>query len=549
MKGSLAGGLVRAMKGLLPAGRRREETRPCGGPDEIRLYRDLRSADGGPPGVDARTEADLDLDALFGRMDSCASAVGQQWLWARLRTPVAGGATLAAFDALVTALPGTGSARAGLRRPLGRLTGPGAYLLPFLLFGELPARPSSYRVVPALTALAVAAVGAAFALGVPGVLALVAICTVNVVVRLSFRKHVAPALGSLPAVRALLKAGLELTREGASVPEPVRGRIAAAIAPLRGLLRSTGWLALETDTTDELTHLFYEYVNLVFLLDVNALLASLELLSTRRDALRDLFDAVGELDGALATAAFRGSLPIWCRPRLLARGAGLRAEEVFHPLLASPVANSVALEGASLLVTGSNMSGKTTFLKTLGVAALLGRTLATCPARSWAAPPFEVMPAIGRGESLLHGTSYYLAEVERVRTLVEAAGGETPCLFLLDELFRGTNTVERVAAGRAVLSRLARGPHLAAVASHDLELVALLHGAYVPFHFREEIAEGALSFDYRLRPGGSSTRNAIALLARASYPPDVVAAAHATVDELRAVDAGIRRTPPVDSDG
>lgn len=522
------------MTRLFAGGGSRELPRPFGGVDEIRLYLDLRAADLGPPRVDPRTAADLDSDALFGRVDRCASAVGQQWLLARLRTPHADVEGLQAFDALVTAVGAPDVPRDVLRRSLARLTGASSYLLPHILFGELPGRPAVYRLAPVLTVAALLAVAAAFAFGVPGTLALVAICAVNIVVRLSYRTKVAPALGSLPAVRALLKTGLDLARPGSGLPDGARARLESTTAPLRGLLGTTTWLAIETDARDELSRLFYEYVNLVFLLDVNALLFSLDLLSKRREALRGLFDAVGEVDAALSTDSFRKSLPFWCRPRFVEAGAGLRVEALFHPLLDEPVPNSLTLEGASLLVTGSNMSGKTTFLKALGANGLLARTLATCAAHRWEAPAFDVLSAMGRSESLVEGTSYYLSEVQRVGTLLDAAGDGPPCLFLLDELFRGTNTVERISAGKAVLARLARGPHLAAVASHDLELVSLLHGAFVPYHFREEIAGGVLSFDYTLRPGPSSTRNAIALLAWASYPPEVVADAHATVEAVLA---------------
>lgn len=524
-------GAVEVAGRLLAGVRRREPPRPCGGPDEFRLYLDLREAACGPPEVDARTAADLDFEELFGRVDRCASAVGQQWLFARLRTPLREPADLEAFDALVAAVGAPGAPRPSLKRTLARLTGASSYLLPYLLFGALPERPAAYRVTPALTFASVLAIAASFAFGVPGVLALVGVCAVNIVVRLSFRKTVAPALGSLPAVRALLKSGLDLARPGSGLPVEVRARLDAAIAPLRGLLRTTGWLAVETDARDELSRVFYEYVNLVFLLDVNALLFSLDVLSTRRGSLRALFDSVGEVDGALSTASLRESLPFWCRPRLTAPGE-LRTVDAFHPLLDAPVPNSLVLAGPSLLVTGSNMAGKTTFLKTLGVNAILARTLATCAARRWEAPAFEVVTAIGRNESLADGTSYYLAEVRRVGALLRGAGEAAPRLFLLDELFRGTNTLERVSAGRAVLARLARGPHFVAVASHDLELVPLLHGTYVPHHFREEVAAGVLSFDYVLREGPSSTRNAIALLAWAAYPDEVVAGANATVEEL-----------------
>ncbi len=122
--------------------------------------------------------------------------------------------------------------------------------------------------------------------------------------------------------------------------------------------------------------------------------------------------------------------------------------------------------------------------------------------------------------------------MRRVLALVRAAEEEPPRLFLLDELFRGTNTVERIAAGKAVLVHLARGPHVTLVATHDIELVPLLAGTHIPCHFRESVADGGLSFDHRLRPGPSSTRNAIALLASAGFPADVVEDALRTVETL-----------------
>ena len=115
---------------LFAGARRQEPPRPCGGHDEIDLYLDRREAAGAPPKVDARTAADLDFEALFARVDRCASAVGQQWLRARLRSPLRHGGDLEAFDALVEAVGAPGAPRDSLRRSLARLTGASSYLLP-----------------------------------------------------------------------------------------------------------------------------------------------------------------------------------------------------------------------------------------------------------------------------------------------------------------------------------------------------------------------------------------------------------------------------------
>ncbi|HEX7528143.1 MAG TPA: hypothetical protein VF425_03470, partial [Thermoanaerobaculia bacterium] len=424
----------------------------------------MRHGAGEERGLDERTAADLDLDDVFHRIDRTASTVGQQCLYSRLRRPTRETPELEAFDSLVSQLDSQEARPDPVRRVLTRLRGTNAYLLPYLLFDSLPERPAAYALVPLLTLAAAGAAAASF-FARPALLVLVGICAVNIVVRLAYRKRIAPVLHSLPALRNLVRTGLLLSRPDRGLPEGPRTRLLSIAEPLRPLLRTTSWLVFETEQTDELSRLLYEYANLVFLLDVDAFLFSLELLRRQRAVIRLLFEALGEIDVALSVAAFRGSLPAWCRPRFAPGGTSLRVEGAFHPLLATPVANDFAVTGAGALVTGSNMSGKTTFIKTVGLDALLGETIFTCAARSYEAPRLVVVSAIGRSESLADGTSYYLGEVRRVRELTRAAEDGRPRLFLLDELFRGTNTIERIAAGKAVLSHLARSPHFTLVST------------------------------------------------------------------------------------
>jgi DNA mismatch repair ATPase MutS len=200
----------------------------------------------------------------------------------------------------------------------------------------------------------------------------------------------------------------------------------------------------------------------------------------------------------------------------------MHVEGVVHPLLDDAVPNSVDVDGRSLLISGSNMSGKTTFLRALGVNGILVSALHTACATRWQAPLLAVGASIGREDSVMEGRSYYLAEVESVRRLLREKERGRQHLFLLDELYRGTNTPERVAAAYGTLRYLDRGTDIVMVATHDLEILDLLDGSYAPYHFREEIHGGALSFDFRIRPGPASTRNAIALLQLMEYPDDVV---------------------------
>ena len=207
-----------------------------------------------------------------------------------------------------------------------------------------------------------------------------------------------------------------------------------------------------------------------------------------------MFEALGYLDSAQSLAAWRSTLPNWCVPTFTAARKAIRVEQLEHPLLADAVPNSVELDGQSLLITGSNMSGKTTFVRTLGVNAVLAQTLYTVCATSWRAPMLGVRTSIGRADSLVEGKSYYLAEVESVLALVRAKDDARQHLFLLDEVFRGTNTTERVAAACAVLSHLNQGDDLVVAATHDLELLGLLSGDFAMHHFREQVVERLAGF-------------------------------------------------------
>jgi DNA mismatch repair ATPase MutS len=233
--------------------------------------------------------------------------------------------------------------------------------------------------------------------------------------------------------------------------------------------------------------------------------------------------AVGDIDTAMSVAVWREGTREWTRPRFRPEGS-LTVSDLRHPLIDDAVPNSITLEqGAGVLITGANMSGKSTFLRTVGVNAILAQALNTCLAREYTGPVLEVRSCIGRSDDLMSGKSYYLVEVEALLGLVRSSESDRPHLFLLDELFRGTNAVERVAAGHAVLQELletASGlkPHVAIVATHDGELVALLPALYGPYHFGDSVDSDGLMFDYRLKPGPATTRTAIALLRQCGAP-------------------------------
>ena len=168
------------------------------------------------------------------------------------------------------------------------------------------------------------------------------------------------------------------------------------------------------------------------------------------------------------------------------------------------------------------MAGKTTFLKTMGLNAILGQTFNMCMAETFKTPILKVISSIQRSDNILSGKSFYFAEVESILRIIKASENDYTHLFLIDEIFRGTNSVERVAASIEVLKYLANRKDFAMIATHDLQLSNTLKDCYENFHFREEMSGDGLQFDYKLHRGPSTTRNAISLLDFVGYPKSIV---------------------------
>lgn len=237
---------------------------------------------------------------------------------------------------------------------------------------------------------------------------------------------------------------------------------------------------------------------------------------------------LGELDALAALATLRHDHPGWAFPEITdAEPPVLAARGLGHPLLAHDVRVdndvNVGPPGRFLFVTGSNMSGKSTLLRAIGTNVVLACAGAPVCASGMRLPPLRLETSMRVHDSLQQGLSHFMAELERLKGVVEAArrvhrDGGAPLLYLLDDILQGTNTAERRVAARKVIRHLMAQRAIGAVTSHDLALADTeeLFSACDPVHFSEQIQESAdaftISFDYKLRPGVATSRNALKLL-------------------------------------
>jgi hypothetical protein len=247
--------------------------------------------------------------------------------------------------------------------------------------------------------------------------------------------------------------------------------------------------------------------------------------------LREWLAAEAEIEAVAAFAGLAHDNPEWAFPDLREEAERVEGRAVGHPLIADAVRvpNDVRVgpAGTFLLVTGSNMSGKSTYLRSIGVNVVLALAGAPVCARSFALPKVRVWTSMRVQDSLEAGVSFFMAELARLKQVVDAADAAPPderVLYLLDEILLGTNTAERQVAARHLLAHLLASGAIGAVSTHDLTLAAApeLSAAAERVHFRELIEQGEngpeMRFDYLLRPGLASSTNALRLLELVGLP-------------------------------
>jgi DNA mismatch repair ATPase MutS len=239
----------------------------------------------------------------------------------------------------------------------------------------------------------------------------------------------------------------------------------------------------------------------------------------------NLFKYAGLIDTAISIASLRAGHFKTCQPVFLPDEKQLSGKVLYHPLIADCVSNDIEVKLKSILITGSNMSGKTTFLRTLALNSIMAQTIYTCFADSFNTPVLKLHSSVRIDDNLLDGKSYYFEEVTVMGALIKEVIEPGQSLFVLDEVFKGTNTIERIASAKAILSYLNKNNHLVFVTTHDVELAAMLADEYELYHFAEKIENDEFHFDHKLKPGPLKTSNAIRILEMYNYPPEIIAEA------------------------
>ena len=250
-----------------------------------------------------------------------------------------------------------------------------------------------------------------------------------------------------------------------------------------------------------------------------------------------IYKHLGHIDSAIAVASYRERMGEFSNPEIdfsCAGGSRIYGNGLVHPLVMGAVPNNIDAKG-SILLTGSNASGKSTYLKTVILNAIMAQGICTALCKQYSASAFRIYTSMAIADDLLAGESYFIAEIKSLKRIMDADSIKQPILCVIDEVLRGTNTVERIAASSEVLRYLASKNLTCLAATHDTELCALLDGQYTMKHFEETVtSDGEIIFDYKIKDGPATTRNALKLLAGMGFDSEMVERANERANQYTA---------------
>lgn len=471
--------------------------------------------------LDDITWNDLNMDEVFKRVNYTYTSAGEEYLYYTLRTPSFDGKELKRREKMIRYFRENPKERVELQVILAELGYSGKYsIYDYLDNLDLLGNRSNIKhyiadflFIPMILLCVVKP-----SLGFMGIAAII---IYNFMSYFKEKNEIDPYIISFSYVMRLLRCADKIARLKDTCFEEERMQMSECRKELAKFKRGSFWLmsAGRMSGSGSPLDILFDYLRMMFHLDLIKFNSMLTEVRKNMGDIDRMLEIAGFLETQIAVGAYRQSLDCWCIPE---EKENLEAEEMVHPLLDEAVPNSICLR-RGILLTGSNASGKSTFLKTVALNAVLAQTLHTCPAKSYAGPFYHIYSSMALKDDLGNGESYYIVEIKSIKRILDksrAVNGKVLCF--VDEVLRGTNTVERVAASTQILKCLAAENVTCFAATHDIELAELLKDYYDNYHFEEEIVDGDVHFSYQIKEGKATTRNAIKLLSVMGYDQNII---------------------------
>lgn len=512
-------------------------------------------------GIDDITWNDLGMDRIFDMMNHTYSASGEEYLYHTLRMPADREEELLVREQEILYFMEHEDKRRSLQMIFMRMGKKERYSLYDYLgflreaYGKRKTGPAAWLPL----CLVILSGILLFVKTGAGLLMLIAAISYNIFHYFNQKGKLRPYLSSLRYLVRLISAGKAAGQIELEVCDGQMSEIKEITKSLLPFLKKARFVFASEAGSGNPLEILRDYVNMVFHFDLIRLNSMIAMVESREGEIDRLNAALGYLETMIAVGSYRTYLNQnegYCIPEYMNEDAGSVGEGLpegngmakdekwrtskigqavldgYHPLLQAPVRNSYELRG-SMLITGSNASGKSTFLKTMALNQLLSQTVHMACAKRFQTRFYRIYSSMALTDDLSSGDSYFMVEIKAMKRIIEGSAGEgLPVLCFIDEVLRGTNTVERIAASAQILKSLAKQGVSCVAATHDIELTMLLENWYENYHFTETVEGQDIKFSYRLLKGRAESRNAIRLLQLMGYDAGLVEDAEAMALEF-----------------
>lgn len=481
--------------------------------------------------IDDITWNDLALDDLFVMLNHTESAVGEEVLYYMLRRPLYDKEKIKYRDKIIRIFQDNESDRITLQRYFGKI-GRNSKLSFYEYFSRINDIKKETNLVHIAINLVwiISAVGMFFNLEI--FLTTLILDIIFSMISYYKRKSEIEAYYSVFGyILKLMYCSNKVASLNIKSLEVELDEINSLIKEFKSFKRNSG--VVLNPNGGSIADIIFDYIRMITHIDLIKFNSMLKTVIAKSDKILELHDKVGFLDAMMAIASFREMQTSlgWCVPDITENSVSVNIEKLYHPFLDNPIYNDFS-SNKGILITGSNASGKSTFLKSVAINTIMAQSFATVAASAYKGGCFRVMTSMALNDNIFNNKSYFIVEIMSLKRIIDSVG-KVPILCCIDEVLRGTNTIERIAASSQVLKTLSTGNVLCLAATHDIELAHILENHYTNYHFQERIEDDNILFDYTLYDGCSKTRNAIKLLQMLGYNKNIVNSAANEADDFQ----------------
>lgn len=478
-----------------------------------------------------QTWNDMNMDQVFARIDTCSSLAGEERLYALLREPFSDEDEIKRRDFLIRYFDGNEGIANEYKKCLAgigdNIRQPASVTIAHL--AGIRQENNIFHIICAL--LGSFSVAMIFMSPTTGLMIFLAVLVLNISTYFKRKGEIGEYLACFTYMVRSYRAARSMLSVSDNEDMSYRKDLRRACDRLKGVVRGSFLVTGGRGLTGNILNMVLDYLRLFFHLDLIKFNKMTRRVLQHREDIELMSKSLGEIDAFIAVAAYRRSLPYWCVPEYTS-DITLDIRGLSHPLLEAPVSADICVSGKGILVTGSNASGKSTFLRSAALASILGQSIATSFARTFRTSRFYVISSMAVSDDIASGSSYYMAEIKALKHVIDRCADPRPVLCFIDEVLKGTNTVERIAASSEILKSLVRDNVICFAATHDVELTEILGSYFDNYHFEEDIKDDTVLFSYRLMRGPATTKNAIKLLKTMGYDESITESAESRAEEF-----------------